>query len=244
MLVESAFFKIPEILLTHESPDYLYEANITNLLTQGVVLELNARNIDNPLRKIHMEKRYDPNENIRCDIYLDFASIINEGEYSGYGIKSKNWIEAKYFGGINRNRGNETTSENAGAIMNDIFRTIYHTHVNGNFNDGKYSLNVFNDNPSKYLAFGRRGNTKRDWIYDILKTGISNVHFDLSNETDTIKKLFGSLESLVMDVELRTTSFEPLDEEKVKQGKFYGYLSQIISYRIEVNGDTYEHTCY
>ncbi len=57
MIVESAFLKIPEILLSHESPDLLYEANITNLFTSGVILELNARNINNPLQKIHMEKK-------------------------------------------------------------------------------------------------------------------------------------------------------------------------------------------
>lgn len=155
MIVESAFLKIPEILLTHETPDMLYESNITNLFTNGVILELNARNIDNPMRKIHMEKRYNKDINTRGDIYLDFSSFVDERNYLGYEVKPKAWVEAKYFGDINRSKGSQTKTENAAFIMYDIYRLIRFTHENKNKNDAKYSLNVFNDDPKKYMAFSR-----------------------------------------------------------------------------------------
>ena len=56
MIIEGAFLKISEILINHDEPDLLYEANITNLFTNSILLELNARNIENPLKKIQMEK--------------------------------------------------------------------------------------------------------------------------------------------------------------------------------------------
>jgi hypothetical protein len=148
MIIESAFLKIPEVLINHTDPDLLYEANITNLFTNGVILELNSRNIDNPMMKIHMEKRYVENTNSRCDIFLDFSTFINDADFNTYGIYSRNWIEAKYFGGINRNKGTETKSENAGSIIYDIFRLTYFCKDR---ESGKFSLNIFNLNYSSEL---------------------------------------------------------------------------------------------
>lgn len=90
MIIEGAFLKIPEILMSYDNPDGLYEANITNLFTMGIVLELNARNIDNPLNKIQMEKRYDRNVNVRCDMYLDFSQFLSDEKLNIYGVKNKN----------------------------------------------------------------------------------------------------------------------------------------------------------
>jgi hypothetical protein len=238
LIVESAFLKIPEILLSHKEPDLLYEANITNLFTNGIILELNARNIDNPMRKIYMEKRYKSNINARCDVFLDFSSFINKNDFYGYSISSKSWVEAKYFGGINRNSGHETKSENAGSIIYDIFRLIWFTHLEGNIGDAKYSLNVFNDCPTKYLAFFRQDRKKRQWINALTSCGINQLHFDLEDEPNSIRKIFKNINSLVMDIKLRNLVFEPIQvlNDRIC---FYGYLNQIIEYNIKINNNEY-----
>ncbi|MCT4598136.1 MAG: hypothetical protein N4A50_09705 [Vallitalea sp.] len=119
-----------------------------------------------------MEKRYKAKVNARCDIYLDFTSFMNDDDFLGYSMKSKSWIEAKYFGGFNRNSGHETKSENAGSIMYDIFRLIKLTDDEGNNSDAKYSLNVFNDVTTKYLAFSRQDRVERQWVKALTTHGI------------------------------------------------------------------------
>ncbi len=238
MIVESAFLKIPEILISHDEPDLLYEANITNLFTNGVMLELNARNIDNPMRKIHMEKRYNPDINARCDIFLDFSSFMDTDIFNEYYIRPKAWIEAKYFGSINRNKGHETKSENAGSIIFDIFRLIKLTHDQENKLDAKYSLNIFNDESSKYLAYSRQDRTIRSWIKAITSYGISKLHFDLKDEPRSIRQIFTGVESLVIDARIKNTVFEPLCVSS-SGIRFHGYLSQIISYDMIIDGVHY-----
>ncbi len=240
MIIESAFLKIPEVLLSSDLQDHFYEANITNLLTNCVLLELNARNIENPLMKIDMERRYDKNNNVRCDAYYDFSDFMNESSFNGYSISSKNWVEAKYFGSINRNKGNETKSENAGSIMYDIFRLVYYNHQTGHTNDSKYFISVFNDDPKRYLAFGSRNGEKRDWVENLVNDGMSIIEFDLSKEPNTIKNKFKDHDSVKMHVILRNIVFKPYDTDEVNNMGFYGYLNQILDYRIEVDGITFE----
>ena len=104
MIIEGAFSKIPEVLVNHENKDELYEATMVNLLTSAIILELNSRNIDNPLMKIQLEKRYPIQNRERCDIYTYFDFLTSDN-LERYGYFKENWIEAKYFGGLNRNRG-------------------------------------------------------------------------------------------------------------------------------------------
>lgn len=243
MIVESAFLKIPEILLTHESPDMLYEANITNMFTNAVILELNARNIDNPMRKIHMEKRYNQEINARCDVYLDFSSFIDEKDFTGYGVREKSWVEAKYFGNINRNKGTQTKTENAASIIYDLYRLARYTEENGNQDDAKYGINIFNEEPRKYLAFTRKDRSEREWVTALTTVGVHELYYDINNESNVHQEIFKDV-TKGLDVKIKmtvkNTVFEPVDcsGERVY---FYGYLNQILDYEILVDGVPYSN---
>lgn len=223
MIIESALLKLPEILVAYEDIDGLYEANIANLFSMAILTELNARNIDNPLEKIQIEKRYIKDENRRCDMYLDFTKVISQNNLLKYGIYQKNWIEFKYFGNFNRNKGDQTKSENVGKIAYDIYRLIKYTD---NSQDGIYLVCGFNENPKEYLAFGKSSGDKRDWLYNIFKAGINEWEFNLAKEVKTIKKVFKDVDNIKMRVKTRTTFFEPL--EKDVTGCFWGYLIQVL----------------
>lgn len=228
MIIEAALLKLPEILMGYEDTDGLYEANIANLFSMAILTELNARNIDNPLEKIQMEKRYNTDKNIRCDMYLDFTKVIPKDRLSIYAIYQKNWIEFKYFGGINRNKGTETKSENAGSIVYDIFRLIKYS--NKNRLEGIYAMCGFNNYPEKYLAFSRQDGTKREWLYNMFKSGINEWEFNLDEEPNTVKKVFKGLNNVKMKVKTRTTFFEPLENNSSEA--FWGYLIQILDGKI------------
>ncbi|HBJ2608378.1 hypothetical protein FDA77_07015 [Clostridium botulinum] len=238
MIIEGAFLKIPEILMSYDNPDGLYEANITNLFTMGIVLELNARNIDNPLNKIQMEKRYDRNINVRCDMYLDFSQFLSDEKLNIYGIKNKNWIEAKYFGGLKRNSGSETKSENAGSIIYDIFRIIKNTHENNCIDDAKYVVCIFNEKPDLYLALNRKDKSRREWIDYMLSSGISQVVFEKDKEPKSIRKYFEQEGVISINTKVRTTDFIPIENDNTKV-RFWGYLIQVLEYEIVTTSKVY-----
>lgn len=250
MIIEGAFLKLPEILLNSSDPHGLYEANIANLFAMGVLLELNARNIDNPLRRIQLERRFGSSSNFRVDIFLDFSGLFNENiGLSSYGVRPYNWVEAKYFGSLGRNKGNETKSENAGSLMFDIFRLC----VLPPFTEDKpeshscYVLNIFNNNPCSYLAMARQDGSKRLWLEELLKPGINKLMFSLSKEPPTIKKVFGAAFlkkeiGLDMEVTLVTNEFKPfLSYQEVQ---YWGYLSRITEYKIHLGNRMIEYSDY
>jgi len=225
MILESAFLKIPEILLSNDDTDSLYEAYIASVFSNAILLELNSKNISDPMKCINLEKRYKKGENIRCDMYLDFSGIINK-KMNIYGVNEKNWVEFKYFGGIDRNEGNETTTENPGKIMFDIFRLLQYAPKD----EAKYFINIFNDKPNKYLALKRQNGSEREWMACLLKSGLQKIEFILDEEPNTIKKVFKGVANLKLEVTLRNLVFEPIKISKSKN--FYGYLNQIIDFKI------------
>lgn len=222
MLIEGAFLKIPEILNFYGDEHYLYESSITHLFSNSLILELNARNIDNPLSKILFEKRYDPLINQRCDVYTQFDFL--DANLSRYGYYQRNYIEVKYFGNIERRHGTIPKSLNAGSIIHDLYRLIKGTKAIGQ--KGLYSLAIFDDHPRKYLAFSRTGGTEREWVQKILTPGIHRIQFDLQKEPKTIKDIFGLDDSnLFIDMKVRVLTFNPMDHEE----GYYGSLIQILA---------------
>ena len=224
MLIEGAFMKIPEVLDYYGDEHYLYKSSISHLFSNSIILELNARNIDNPLNKLLFEKRYNPLVNKRCDIYCYF-DFLNDNLYN-YGYYRENFIEVKYFGNLDKRKGTETKSENAGRIMCDIHRLTMGTKEIDK--KGLYSLVIFDDHPSKYLAFSRANGIKRKWIETILTPGVHKLEFNLKEEPKTIKDIFKAdyfyEEDLRIEENIRVTSFSPVE----KNEGYYGYLIQII----------------
>jgi len=226
MLIEGAFLKIPEVLLSYEDRNGLYEASIVNILTNAVILEFNARNIDNPLTKLQLEKRYDISANIRCDLFANFDFI--DDALQGYGCFQENWIETKYFGDLERAKGTQTKSENPARILYDLYRLARYANAERAVNKGLYFLGVFSHAPGRYLAFNRQDSTERTWLKSLLTCGVHDISFDLDDEPGCIKKIFGQ-SSLRFALKTRTSLFEPLDSTG---DGFFGYLVQILSFDI------------
>jgi len=208
MIIENAFYKIPEVLMSYENINDGYEGNIVNLLMTAIVLEFNIRNIDTPLRLIRNEKIY-PNQNSqRCDMFVNYINMYDERFLNTYNVQISNYIEAKYFGGINRNIGAEVKTYNSGAIIYDIYRLLQNT----NTEDGKYFFVIFNDKPERYLALRRRtnnGQVERIWLKDLLNDGVHNIAFNLDEEPQTIRNLFGNIENGNIDFQAKTISIKP-----------------------------------
>ncbi len=100
MLIEGAFLKLPELLLSNFDHGSEVESTIVQLLALALQMEMNARNIPRPFASILIEKPYDglpPGQKaIRADLYVDLSDAIRfDGRMLAYGIRPKNWLEAK-----------------------------------------------------------------------------------------------------------------------------------------------------
>src|SRR5947199_10134372 len=100
MLIESAFFKLPELLLSNSDHGSEVEATIVHLFASALQMEMNARNIPRPFASVLTEKPYDgmPSDQkaIRADLYVDLRSAIYfDGRMFASGFRSHTWVRAQ-----------------------------------------------------------------------------------------------------------------------------------------------------
>jgi hypothetical protein len=100
MLIESAFLKLPELLLSNFDHGTEVESTIVHLFGSALQMELNARNIPRPFASVLVEKPYDgitgAKRVVRADLYVNLESAINfDSRMRAYDVRRKNWIEAK-----------------------------------------------------------------------------------------------------------------------------------------------------
>lgn len=242
MIIEGAFLKLPELMLGHSEPRTQFEATLLNQLAMGVLIELSARNIELPMHRIHTERSYSKFKGIgslgRADLYVDLSdTFFNKGLWHHlYGMKPYNWIEAKYFGGIGRQAGSQSKTENAAYIALDIFRLCLFIEEirHSTRENSRYLLILFKSHPKDYLAFGSKDNSERSWLINLFKQGDSWINIDLSKEPNSFRKIFGKsfVQNPHLQLKLRTYTrcFEPLEIES--NFLYWGYLIRILDFEI------------
>jgi len=253
MIIDGAFYKLPELLLGHDFPHGQYEATLANHLAMAVLLELNARNVPMPQSRIHMERPY-PIEKAgpatRADLYVDLEGPPLDRlrlTSSYYGLKAYNWIEAKFYAKIGRGSGNVTKVSNAGRITKDLLRLclLVKEEGAGSRDNGRYFLAVFNRAPGAYLAFGRQsqGAPDRDWLLKLLSPGHHQLNISLKEETKSfLNKISASsldqVGALGWSLDVVTYSFKPafLSSQPL-QPLYWGYLVRIVNFQMRLGSD-------
>ncbi len=243
MIIEPAFFKLPELLLGHSFPSEQYEPTITTYVSLGILSELNSRNVDNPAARISAERPYPLASGFkiaRVDLHVDLSGLYSRGLWhSLYGMKPSNWVEVKYFGGIGRSRGEETKTENAAYIMLDILRLclFVREETSPQRENGRYLLCVFNRKPETYVAFRRRGgHGDRDYLISLLTPGMHRgVGFSLDEEPPSFGRVLGvsprlGATNLTLVMDAVTVGFEPY--ELKSDYLYWGYLIRIMNYEV------------
>ena len=127
MLIESAFFKLPEVLTSSFAHEDTYEGTLLSSFTACLVMELNGRNIPNPHEHLHTEKPYpttaagqrrwraDLLDNLQGATRLDLRTAL-------YGLRELNWIELKGFFESTRSSSTPPKTAHAGRIVRDLLR--------------------------------------------------------------------------------------------------------------------------
>lgn len=251
MIVESAFYKLPELLLGHSYPREQYESAITTQLALGLLSELNSRNVPQPTHRIQIERPYPSTPGGaspgRADLYVDLAGLYTHHLshlYSLYGMKPDNWLEVKFFGGIGRATGEETTTENAAVILQDLLRLCLYVREerSADRTNARYFLCVFNRVPQKYLALRRRGagTSERSWIPSLLSQGPRRtIAIPLAEEPPTFRKAMGPViphddPEARLSLDVVSWSFEPAARHS--ELLYWGYLVRILACDIHAAG--------
>jgi hypothetical protein len=246
MIVESAFFKLPELL----TRDYdllrgTSEATVVHLLSVAILMELNARNVLRPFAHIEVEKPYpipkrDGGIAIRADLFVDFTEAIPgriDGPMALYGARAKNWVEAKAFVSSIKHGSTPDKTGNAGRIARDLLRLCL---LPGESLASRYLLTIFSSEPSESVALRTSDQRERTWLARLLTEGyIDDVELSLSNEPKTLREAMGpgfvDSNDLQVKAKLRTLMFQP----RGKRGSspaFWGYLTRIRSFQIALPG--------
>jgi hypothetical protein len=204
MLIEQAFFNLPEILVGAGYAKQDYEAGIVSAFSLAILQELNGRNAPNPISFLCAEKRFlGKNSKLRADIHVKLGKLYSGSrDYSEFGFRFSNWIEAKFF---RLGTGIPPSTQNLGSVVADLFRLVALVPIErGKGKDGvasdltitgRYFLHAYRGDPMKHLNPKRRraGAGKRKWVRKLLLPGTRVIQgFELAEESDTFFDHLGS----------------------------------------------------
>jgi hypothetical protein len=250
MIIEGAFFKLPELLLGHDSPEGQYEATLASHLAMAVLLELNARNIPMPQRRIHVERPYPVEKTgpaARSDLHVDLDGVFPPGpSLSHYGFHAHNWIECKFYAKIGRARGTTTKISDVGRLTRDLLRLCLFVKekVSDVQANGRYLVAVFNRRPSEYLAFHRQSpDPDRTWLQELLIPGRHQIEIPLRGETKSLLNKIGQGfvdldEAFDWFLNMDTQTFEPGPSSDLPNEILYwGYLVRIIGFSMRFGSE-------
>jgi hypothetical protein len=242
MLIENAFLKLPELILSSFHHGGNVEAMIVNHLATGIQMELNCRSVPFAYNHVTVEKPYPNNQRkgtvFRADLFFDSdGSVPGISHLEQYGFKKNNWIEAKTFFGGKKTAPAKT--QNNGKIIKDILRLcLYLDELQGKHRlNARYILLVFNQKPSFYLAY-----SQRPWLKNIFEDKVPEIEIDLNKEPKTCIRSIVNCDSINANIKIKFSKlyFEPIVQILIPV--YWGYLLRIDSFYISINGKTISYS--
>lgn len=242
MLIEQAFYALPETLVGSGYAKQEYEASIVSAYSMALLGELNGRNVANPMASIRAERKFMPSHtNLRADLNVIVSSIMTGSKaLSQMGFRFENWIEAKFF------RGNVASTQNLGQIAADIVRLCALVPLEVGSDDrllsGRYLLHAYLGDPIVFLAPRRkqRDAPDRSWVEPLLSSGRQEIDsLELDNESDTFYRYLGRPLSNCR-VALGITNFVISPPPTIKQPYYTLVLTRIDSGILEFHGRRFE----
>ncbi len=235
MLIESAFLKLPELMLSSYQHEGSVEAMVVQHLATGLQMELNCRSVPFAYNHITVETPY-PNQNhkgtvFRADLLFEAAgSVPSTSRLKQYGFKEKQWLEAKSFFG--RGKSSPATTQNIGRIIKDIVRLclLPEELLGAIRQNGRYILLVFDSHPANYLAY-----SDRSWLKSMFEDMSPNLRIDLRAEKQSLVKAIVNSASIDAQIAVCLSKhyFEPTVQ--TPSPVYWGYLLRIDSFDVSIN---------
>jgi hypothetical protein len=250
MLIEQAFYNLPEILVGSGYAHQEYEAGIVSAFSLAILQELNGRNVPNPISFITAEKRFSKDiKKLRADLHVNLGNLfVGSKAYSDFGFRYSNWIEAKFF---RRGKGVPPSTQNLGQVVADLVRLAVLVPLqrakdkNGNDTNslitGRYFLHVYYGEPFEHLnpARKKQGVEKRKWVDPLFKDGKSEIEdFELEGETAALFSQLGKgLSTLKCSIKFTNIKITPIRD--INQPYYTFVLSRIDEAKTLFNGRSF-----
>ena len=240
MLIEAAFFKLPEVLTSRFDHADTYEATLVSSFVACVMMELNARSVQNAYEHVVTEKPYptmSPGERRwRADLLLKLEGAVNvDDRRKLYGMRPLTWVELKGFFESTRSNSTPPKTAMAGSILRDVLRVcLLPEELQGRIRqNARYTLVVFANPPRESLPF-EASSGERAWLKALFTDGKSAVDVKLADEPESLRRAVGKGfvgdSDLHVSLSVRTHVFEP--DAAVPSPVFWGYLIQIKSFSV------------
>lgn len=149
MLIEQAFYNLPEILVGARYPTQGYEGGLVAAFSMAILQELNGRNANNPISHLIAERLYqsevigkaqgrkqhlyqtdpfrDANDKpryLRADLHVSLGDLrTGTHALSRYGWRWSNWIEAKFYRDCPSSHSPQKSSH-GGLLAADLMRLM------------------------------------------------------------------------------------------------------------------------
>jgi hypothetical protein len=237
MLIEQAFFYLPEILVGGGYPFQQHEGGLVTAFSMALLQSLNARNAPNPLSLVASERRYQADgfapagdkkrqRYPRADLHLDAGRLkIGTSNLALFGWRHSNWLEAKFF--RKPENGTIPTTSLAGELISDFYRILglvpLECPAGSKVNNadgsvsysrlfaGRFILHVYQGAPAKFIG------EARPYLERITSSGvIKDVGIDISAEPVTgsfLKQVGPKLRDVKIKVTLNNLRLEAAFEE-------------------------------
>lgn len=217
MLIEQAFFYLPEVLLGASYPTQEYEGGIVGAFAMALLTALNGRNANNPLSLVQMERLWQqggipgPDGNgrrLRADLHFNADPLGTRTDaLERYGWIPEYWLEAKYFrlvGGAAVPTSSVATA-NTAALLGDLIRLCFlpEDQVATPTRAGRYLLHVYDRAPRAHLAPEKKRTSARGihpatprfsrrWVTGLVSPGRQTLsRFRLNQENKTFCDALG-----------------------------------------------------
>ncbi len=238
MIVEQAFFHLPEIMLGSGYLRQEYEAGIVGAFSLAVLQVLNGRNIPNPLAHLQYERlfrdngRYSANvvRYLRADLFVNIEDLfVANRRLAQYGWRHYIWLEAKFLRGQTdsgtRHASNKTTY--TANFLADLVRlAVLVPEQEDASRNGRYFLHVYDAEPRWYLAYRRR-----PWLRALHLPGKQEIVLNrFDEEPQSVKEKVGDLAGL--SIRMRVTNFVIEPSVSANRPCYWMYLTRVDSIKV------------
>jgi len=236
MIIEGAFFKIPESIQTIvKNNDYgkLQEDTLRGIFYSALLQELNLRNAPSPGTLLILNKPYPKLKKKgpahTCDIFLNTHPVFgSEFIHDKWGLESENYIEVKSYRG---------KPEAATTLRQQLIYTILKLILlpeSPYF--GRYLLIVSaGHNPNNYL--GAIHSKCGEWAKKLMELSGSKITLELPKETNQTQSLFGLNEGFSPTIEFDTLNYK---WQRIYKKDVFGMLIQFKNCIIKSQIGTFE----
>lgn len=244
MIVENAFWKLPELMMSNFDHADTYEATVVHLFGVALYMELAARSIPLAYQYVEKEKPYPKSQPNQADLMLTLVPALMNPRLALYGAREKNWIEAKGFFSKTREGPAPPTTQNAGRLVRDLLRLcLLPDEPPGAIRqNGRYFLVVADRTFDEYVAMGGKTG-ERGWLKRILAPGTHEIVIDLKEEPKSLRGAVGpgfeSQGDVRMELVTHTSCFAP--DYGGLPPQFWGCLVRMSRFKIAAGGFATEY---